>query len=55
MMSSETVETLLSELNSIPARNPNSMAQAETQFSDLRQILEIAAGKPDREALLYLG
>ena len=31
------------------------MAQAETQFSDLRQILEIAAGKPDREALLYLG
>jgi hypothetical protein len=54
IMSLETVETLLSELNSIPAPDPNSMAEVEVQFSNLRQILEIAAGDPDRVALLYL-
>lgn len=38
IMSSETVATLLSELNSIPAPDLNSMAEIETQFSNLRQI-----------------
>jgi hypothetical protein len=54
IVSSETVETLFSELNSIPVPEHNSMAEVETQFSNLRKILEMAAGDPDRVALLYL-
>jgi hypothetical protein len=54
IVSSETVETLLSELNSIPVPEHNSMGEVETQFSNLRKILEMAAGHPDRVALLYL-
>lgn len=42
IMSPETVETLLSELNSIPPPDPNSMAEVETQ------VLESQTGSRNR-------
>ena len=54
VMASETVEKLLSELDSIPSPDPDAMPLVSKQLAHLRGILEAATRDPGQVALLYI-